>query len=365
MMQRIGLNRRGQPLIALCLVLAVWTGVRMVMREGAERPLSVLPAAMETQKQGALVIARDMVREGVVRPVRQRIITNGRVNANDRVDDVRVASGQLAPPFLLTSLLHSTNPALAVPPRRREPDVPEREAEPASVPPPGPPPVKDDPRWSGDNWLLLRAGSGTAAQAPGAASYGASQAGAVVRYRLGRGDVHESYGYLRTSLAINAPGRDKELALGFGFRPLARLPLRVLAEARLQDTRTGPMQVRPVATVITELPPQELPLGLRAEAYAQGGYAGGRGATVFYDAQVMIDRALPGVGGQNRDLRIGAGIWSGGQEGAVRFDVGPRASVRLDLGDATPARIALDWRFRVAGSARPGSGPALTVASSF
>jgi hypothetical protein len=29
------------------------------------------------------------------------------------------------------------------------------------------------------------------------------------------------------------------------------------------------------------------------------------------------------------------------------------------------ARVSLDWRFRVAGAAAPGSGPALTVATGF
>jgi hypothetical protein len=364
-MGHAGLNRRGQPLIALCLVVVVWTGVRMVMWDGVAKTLRVAPAGRvmrpgfqeQGRGRGAMVLARPEVRSTTLGPEREHS-GQRRSNGGDRADDVRLAEGEPAPTFLLTSLLRSTNPALATPPhRKRLPVVADTAQESA--------PRKDDPRWSGDNWLLLRAGSGVAAQAPGAASYGASQAGAVVRYRLGRGDLHESYGYLRTSLAINAPGRDKEVALGFGFRPLARVPLRVLAEARLQDTKGSPMQVRPVATVITELPPQALPLGLRAEAYAQGGYAGGRGATAFYDAQVMIDRAVPGIGGRNRDFRVGAGAWSGGQDGAVRLDIGPRASFRLDLGDATPARIALDWRFRVAGNARPGSGPALTVASSF
>jgi hypothetical protein len=37
----------------------------------------------------------------------------------------------------------------------------------------------------------------------------------------------------------------------------------------------------------------------------------------------------------------------------------------LDMGDGMSARIALDWRLRVAGNANPASGPALTIASSF
>ena len=69
--------------------------------------------------------------------------------------------------------------------------------------------------------------------------------------------------------------------------------------------------------------------------------------------------------GPLRDVRLGAGAWAGGQEGAVRLDVGPRVSLPLDLGHGVSSRIALDWRLRVAGNARPESGPALTIASSF
>lgn len=225
---------------------------------------------------------------------------------------------------------------------------------------------KDDPRWSGENWLLMRAGSGSAAQAPGAASYGASQAGAIVRYRFGKGEAPDSYAYLRTSLAINAPGKDKEVALGLGLRPIRRLPVRALVEARLQDTSRSSMQVRPVATLVTELPWQRLPRGFRLEAYGQAGYAGGRGATPFFDAQALIDHPVRGIVSRNGDLRAGIGMWSGGQKGAVRLDLGPRVSFRLEGGKLIgPTRIALDWRFRVTGNARPGSGPAMTVSSAF
>jgi hypothetical protein len=120
-----------------------------------------------------------------------------------------------------------------------------------------------------------------------------------------------------------------------------------------------------VLTVVTELPWQELGAGLRAEAYGQAGYAGGADPTAFFDAQAVVDRSLGKAVGPLRDVRLGAGVWAGGQKGAVRLDVGPRISVPLDLGADVSSRIALDWRLRVAGNARPASGPALTLASSF
>ncbi|WP_197274695.1 hypothetical protein [Novosphingobium sp. AAP83] len=220
-------------------------------------------------------------------------------------------------------------------------------------------------RWSFDQWLLMREGGGDPAQAVGAASYGASQAGGIARYRLGKAAPHSSFAYLRTSLAIDAPGNDREIALGFGMRPVSRVPLRVLAEARLYDSKASPARVRPVLTVVTELPWQEMGAGFRAEAYGQAGYAGGTEPTAFFDVQAVVDRSLGKAMGPLREVRLGAGLWAGGQKGAVRLDVGPRVSVPLALGAEVSSRIALDWRLQVAGNARPVSGPALTLASSF
>ena len=44
-----------------------------------------------------------------------------------------------------------------------------------------------------------------------------------------------------------------------------------------------------------------------------------------------------------------------------RVDVGPRVSMPVGRG----MRVHVDWRQRVAGSAAPGSGPALTLAADF
>lgn len=364
--------RRGQPVVALLAIILGWVMVRaavwspQAMQEAFDPPALAIEqafagktSALASRAPGRAVLLN---RRSTIDPAPEvandfslGIMQGMKRDRPDR-DGVQPVSQVVAPGELIRM-----NPAIAGPrlPPPNPPEAPPAASEPA------PTPLKDDPRWSSDRWLLLRRGSGAAAQAPGAASYGASQAGAVVRYRLGKGDQNAAYGYLRTSLAINAPGNDKEIALGLGARPVARIPLRVLVEARLQDTSRSPMRVRPVATVVTELPWQKLPFGFRAEAYGQAGYAGGRDSTAFFDAQGLVDHPLPNWLGKQRDLRAGAGFWAGGQKGAVRLDIGPRVSFAVDLGEEVPSRIALDWRFRVAGHARPGSGPAITIASSF
>ncbi len=188
----------------------------------------------------------------------------------------------------------------------------------------------------------------------------------MLRYRLAPdnangGDAHKLTAYLRASAALNGT-REQELALGLSARPLGNFPVVAMAELRAARSVMG-TRLRPAAALVTELPPLRLPAGLRAEAYAQAGYVGGAGATGFIDGQLRLDRKLFDLG--RHELRAGAGAWGGAQRGASRVDLGPSASVVLRLGDAASARLAMDWRFRVAGKAAPASGPAVTLSAGF
>jgi hypothetical protein len=221
-------------------------------------------------------------------------------------------------------------------------------------------------RWSADGWVLLRGGDSAPALAAGAASYGGSQAGAVLRYRLAPASPLVPQAYLRVSGALGGTSGQAEAALGLMLRPVPRLPVALLGEVRVQN-QGGRSVARPVIMGVTQLPPQRLPLGFEGEAYAQGGWAGGRDATAFYDLAATVQRPLiaPLKG---LDFRAGGGLWSGGQRGAARLDLGPRIELRSMIGPEARrigVRVGVDWRFRVAGKAEPGSGPALTVAAGF
>lgn len=230
--------------------------------------------------------------------------------------------------------------------------------DPPLVPPPAPRPR----RWSADGWALLREGQG-GALSPGAlpATYGASQAGAVLRYRLDLSSPLRPAAYLRTTSSLGRY-RETAAALGLSARPFAGMPIVAAVEGRLTE-QLGQHRVQPAAFAYSELPPLALPLRARAEAYFQGGYVGGRFATPFADGQVRIDRRLWQAGAL--EARLGGGIWGGAQRGAARLDAGPSAAVALPLGRGTFGRVAVDWRFRVAGDADPGSGPAVTLSAGF
>ena len=83
---------------------------------------------------------------------------------------------------------------------------------------------------------------------------------------------------------------------------------------------------------------------------------------LYADGAARIARAIDL--GNGRSLAIGGGIWGAAQPGAARLDAGPSAVLRMPVAGRFLA-VALDWRERVIGHAKPGSGIALTVATDF
>lgn len=102
--------------------------------------------------------------------------------------------------------------------------------------------------------------------------------------------------------------------------------------------------------------------GLTLSAYGEAGLIPD-GADWFAGGQASLERR-----GQWRGVSwsAGAGLWAAGQatdgQTAGRLDLGPLVRVSHP---SVPAVLQIDWRLRAAGDARPGSGPAVTVASSF
>jgi hypothetical protein len=227
---------------------------------------------------------------------------------------------------------------------------------------PAPQPARYTPRWSLDSWLLWRPGGGKAGAA--LPSYGASQTGAVLRYSLAERPT-APYAYLRAAAALaGAAGThaDADLAVGLGLRPLAAVPLRAQLEVRLDRLGTGKVHGRAAAMAVTELPPLPLPGRGHAELYAQAGYVAGKAATGFLDAALRLDRPLATIG--PAALLAGAVLSGGAERGAGRLDLGPAMTLALDHGPLH-GRAALEYRMRVAGQARPGTGPALTITAGF
>ena len=393
MKSRAPLRRRGQPLLALILLMTSWIGARAAMWDD---PV-VKPIAAKHGSPRPLVGQKPS-------PLAPRVETPAPIPASPAANPALRPPGQPAPQF------DAPLPQTAIPqlpePQRGAPAAALPGTAPAAVTAPMSPriaaghqqlwlsgmammpneeggaaeqvpsrmrPVTQaagaaQPRWSGDAWLLLRSG-GNGYNAPGSGLpgvfvplgfYGGSQAGAALRYRLSVTSPFRPSLYLRVSSGMQYP-RGEELAAGLSLRPLPRLPVALLLEGRVTRTVSGTV-VRPAAALVSEFPPVRLPLGTRGEVYVQAGYVGGRAGTAFVDGQARIEHPLVKAGGFQ--LRAGGGAWGGAQRGASRVDVGPTATLAVPIGPAG-ARLSADYRFRVVGNAAPDSGPVVTLSAGF
>lgn len=212
--------------------------------------------------------------------------------------------------------------------------------------------------WSLSSWLYLSEGAVAAPDGIAAASQlGGSQAG--LRLVYGFGETGRARAYGRATMAVRRPDQ-RELAFGLAYAPLARVPVDFAVEQRLAVGKEG--RTAFAAMVSGGVGDVALPGGFRLDAYGQAGVVGARRRDAFADGAVVIDHRLGAD--ESSLLRLGALAAGAVQPGAARVDVGPRLTLRLpDV--AAGSRIALDWRQRVAGDARPESGLALTLAADF
>ena len=151
-----------------------------------------------------------------------------------------------------------------------------------------------------------------------------------------------------------ASSEGAEAAAGVDWRPFASIPVSLLAERRQAIGDEGQS-----AFSITFYGGFSHAVGklFRIDGYAQAGIVGLRSRDGFVDGSA---RAVATLG----RLEAGGGGWGAAQPGAARHDVGPSLSYRLPVSNSA-IRIEADWRFRIAGDARPASGPALVIATDF
>ena len=201
-------------------------------------------------------------------------------------------------------------------------------------------------------WAYLRSPQGMAPVPPSLATggtLGGSQAGARLFYNINR----QIAAVLRYTSGVGRRGG--EAALGVRVHPLQSVPVWVTAERRQRIGKYG--DGRSAWALFAEGGVYERPLaaGFVLDGYAQAGIVGARRRDVFADGGVTVTRPV------YKKFSAGIGVWAGTQPGAYRVDVGPRVTMRL----RNHVRVHFDYRQRVAGNARPGSGPAVTLAGDF
>ena len=212
--------------------------------------------------------------------------------------------------------------------------------------------------WAATGWLLWRPGRLGADPATGVSLplYGGSQAGARLSYRVS--ERHGLETYLRASAPL-ALSRGKEVAIGAAIQPAASVNARIAVEQRIRLNRAADRSVTAIMAYGGFGP---APIGpLEMEGYAQAGVVGLKHPVGFADGSLALRKQVVTFGAVK--AHIGAGLWGGVQPGAGRLDAGPRIS--LDVQGQARVRVAVDWRQRLAGSATPASGPALSIGTDF
>lgn len=204
----------------------------------------------------------------------------------------------------------------------------------------------------GAAWIVWR--QDAAGQPLGAGGQlGGSQIGARLLFPFALKDR------LRLSLRAYAPLEQLaayEMAPGISVRPFPAVPVELIAEHRLR----GGARAQDAASLFLAGggSSQKRGSAWRADVYAQAGMVGVRHPMLFADGAAKISRSI----GDSR--AIGLGLWGGIQPGLKRLDVGPSASTMIGPPPVN-MRLTLDWRVRIAGDARPGSGIAITMAKDF
>ena len=201
-------------------------------------------------------------------------------------------------------------------------------------------------------WAMLRqqeTGIAGSSALGNTGSLGASQAGARILYNFSPALAVS----LRTSSTIGRRGG--EVAGGIRYRPLRSVPLWVTLERRQAIGHFGGGRNDFALFAEGGVWGQRMPFGFTLDGYVQGGVVGLNSRDLFADGGVTFSRPV------YKQFSAGFGVWGGVQPGLYRVDAGPRVTMKVRRN----LRVHFDWRQKLAGNARPSSGPAVTLAGDF
>jgi hypothetical protein len=342
----------GRPLRFLGVVLAGWVGVRAVM---------LWPHVATASDLVRTLVARAPTGDALLAqlPMMTPLAHGPLATAPMPARAARVAVARHGDPERLALALlgfAQFGPADDAPPTSLE-SPPEPPLLPG-LPRPAPPPAgrgrgSVSSRLSGSFWLVAR-GAGGVSAAPLGGQLGGSQAGLRLAYLLDRKRRIAAMARVTSPLGSGL----REAAVGVEWQP-TRLPVRIVAEQRVA---LGAGKGGPAVTLVGGFGPLPIDGGFRLESYAQAGAIHRDRTEGFVDGAVHLSHPLTTLG--TVPITLGAGLWGGAQRGAERLDVGPSITAALPVAGRS-MRVSLDWRERVAGQARPGSGVALTLGADF
>jgi hypothetical protein len=330
------------PLGFLGLVATGWTALRVAML-WPETSNAVAPA--NVSRETPRVVAR--VPPGPAEPELQALPA-----APSRTPLHRsIIFGRRQALVVQAASTNTLSPYRTEPPR---PGPAEQLALLALAPTPSFAPVRfDERRFSLSAWALVRSASASTLATGG--QLGGSQAGMRARVRLDRG-LHAA---ARLSTPLSG-AQGAEAAIGVDWRPAPTLPITLTVERRIGLDRGGRDAF--AAGAFGGFDQVPLPAGFKLDGYGQAGVVGLKRRDMYVDGAVRAERRIAALGPAS--IAVGAGVWGGAQPGASRLDLGPQIVVRVPVAHGG-LRLGAEWRQRVAGNARPGSSPALSLGADF
>jgi hypothetical protein len=203
-------------------------------------------------------------------------------------------------------------------------------------------------------WRIANKGDGII----GSGEFGDSQTGFISEI-----PVHFGKSSNNTAILLRGsfePGNidQREFGIGLRWRPARNLPVAVSLEQRIAANG----QYRTLAYTSVSTPP--IKLGKRAKmiSYAQLGISKSRDILAFADVQARVDYPIFETG--KAKIYIAPIVALNAQNTRYRLEIGPSISTNFSIRNAQ-LRLSADWRVQVAGDIRRGSGPTVTVSSSF
>lgn len=353
--------QRNRALRATMIIIFGWVGLRtsfLLMSSNAEISAPVT-GALVRQSEATLPVAAAVFDSRAIIPAEmaQSAVRTSKIKPNKTKSDALVVATET-----IKQIVHA--PVAALLPESARTGTPSQTSLPM-------PPLSPDaspgsalhsrrfPNLTISAWAILRpAGSGLNLATNG--QLGASQAGIRVQQQL----LHIGQRLpIAFNLRVSAPLDQKlgrEAGFGLGTRPVKQVPVELILERRVALDRGG----RNAFAVIAAggFNDKRLVSKVSLSGYAQTGIVGFARGDGFVDGALQIERAL--LERSHTGLRLGAGIWGAAQPSVARIDIGPILAVKQRLGPAS-LRISAEYRWRVAGQARPASGPALSIGTDF
>lgn len=216
-------------------------------------------------------------------------------------------------------------------------------------------------RWSVEGYTLLREDGATTlgvnpvlggGQSSAQIAYTRQPLARRPLYAVARLTVANSGGFAPSSGAASSA----EAALGLRWQAVPQISISGERTFRVNHTGRAAWTVRLAGGHAAQFGP------VLADAYAEAGVVGFSSFDPFASLQA---RAAVPFSIASLHVEPGIGLWSGWQRTALtvdRLDMGPTVMV---VSDRWNLRASADYRLNLAGNARPGSGPAVTISSAF